>query len=211
MVSGRNECNIAHLAVRSMLLQDILIEPCIMRGLLRHIIARLMGRGAISERVRNGMRIGHDVHIGPLSFIYPDHCYLISIGDGSTLAPRVTILAHDASTKKLIGKTRIARGIIGRGVFIGAGSIILPGVTIGDDSIIGAGSVVTKDIPSMVLALANPARVVMSIEQFIAKHRARMLESPTIPAAFRAVGGEIDPDAKHLLWEKLTNASGYVD
>ena len=52
---------------------------------------------------------------------------------------------------------------IGRNVWIGAGAIIVPGVTIGDNTVIGAGSVVTKDIPANVVAVGNPCRVMREI------------------------------------------------
>lgn len=52
---------------------------------------------------------------------------------------------------------------IGRNVWIGAGALIMPGITIGDNSVIGAGSVVTKDIPANVIAVGNPARVLREI------------------------------------------------
>ena len=52
---------------------------------------------------------------------------------------------------------------IGRGVWIGSGSVILPGVTIGDNAVIGAGSVVTKDVPENMIAVGDPARVIKSI------------------------------------------------
>jgi acetyltransferase-like isoleucine patch superfamily enzyme len=51
---------------------------------------------------------------------------------------------------------------IGKNTFIGVGAIILPGVNIGDEVIIGAGAVVTKDIPSNTIAVGNPARVIKS-------------------------------------------------
>lgn len=54
---------------------------------------------------------------------------------------------------------------IGNNCFIGSGVTILPGVSIGDDTVIGAGSVVTKDIPSSVLAYGNPCRVIRSIDE----------------------------------------------
>ena len=75
------------------------------------------------------------------------HAWLIEIGDNVTLAPRVHILAHDASTKLYLGYTKIGRVRIGNDVFIGHVTIILPGVTIGDNVVIGAGSVVKSDIP----------------------------------------------------------------
>ena len=52
---------------------------------------------------------------------------------------------------------------IGKRVWIGSGAIVLPGVTIGDNSVIGAGSVVTKDIPDNVLAFGNPCKVIKKI------------------------------------------------
>lgn len=55
---------------------------------------------------------------------------------------------------------------IGNRVWIGAGVIVLPGVTIGDDSVIGAGSVVTKDIPAGVVAVGNPCRVLREISDY---------------------------------------------
>ena len=54
---------------------------------------------------------------------------------------------------------------IGRNCWIGAGAIIMPGVSIGDDSVIGAGSVVTKDIPEGVVAVGNPCRVMREINE----------------------------------------------
>ena len=55
--------------------------------------------------------------------------------------------------------------IIGNNVWIGAQCIVLPGVTIGDNSVIGAGSVVTRNIPSNVVAVGNPCRILKNIEQ----------------------------------------------
>ena len=52
---------------------------------------------------------------------------------------------------------------IGRNVWLGGGVVVCPGVTIGDDTVVGAGSVVTSDLPAEVLAVGNPARVVRSV------------------------------------------------
>ena len=85
------------------------------------------------------------------------------------MAPRSYILAHDASSKKYTGFTKIAKVVIGDRVFIGAGAIILPGVTIGNDVIIGAGSVVTKDVENGLVVAGSPAHVVMKFSDFIQK------------------------------------------
>lgn len=88
----------------------------------------------------------------------------IEIGENSTLAYGVTILTSanpNSPYNKLseLYPAMTAPVIIGKDVWVGANSIILPGVTIGDYSIVAAGSVVTKDVPSGVLVAGNPAIV----------------------------------------------------
>lgn len=91
-----------------------------------------------------------------------------------TFAPRVHVLAHDASTRMFLGKTRAANVTIGNYVFVGAGSIIMHGVHIGNRVIIGAGSIVTKDIPDNSVAVGNPAKVVCGIDEYLEKEKNRM-------------------------------------
>ena len=76
------------------------------------------------------------------------------IGEGTYIAFRTSILTHDM-TRGLYLHTRI-----GRHCFIGAHSLILPGVTVGDESVVAAGSVVTKDVPPCCIVAGNPARVI---------------------------------------------------
>ena len=128
--------------------------------------------------------VGRNLGIQEGVSIDPGVCWLIRIGDDVTLAPRVSLIAHDASTKRLLGKTRIGKIEIGSRVFVGAGSIILPGVTIGDDVVIGAGSVVARDIPSGVVAYGNPCRVVGAIDEFIGRKRTEMLTFPNFGEEF---------------------------
>lgn len=78
----------------------------------------------------------------------------IHIGEYTTITFGVAILAHD-----MVRNFR-AHTIIGKNCFIGAHSIILPGVTIGDGSIVAAGSVVNRDIPPGSIAAGNPAKVI---------------------------------------------------
>ena len=86
----------------------------------------------------------------------------VMIGERTQIGPGVQILAAD-HPRDPVGRAsglEFGRPVrIGRNVWIGAGAIILPGVSIGDDALIGAGSVVTRDVPAAATAFGNPARV----------------------------------------------------
>ena len=64
-----------------------------------------------------------------------------------------TVLAHDGSTKKILGYSKVGNVVIGNNVFVGYGSIILPNVRIGNNVIVGAGTIVSKDIPDNVVVV----------------------------------------------------------
>jgi len=86
----------------------------------------------------------------------------VTIGDATQIGPGVQILTADHPRDPDQRKQMLEFGrpvSIGRNAWIGAGAIILPGVTIGDDAIIGAGSVVTRDVPAGRTAVGNPARL----------------------------------------------------
>jgi maltose O-acetyltransferase len=86
----------------------------------------------------------------------------VAIGDRTQIGPAVQILAadHPRDAAGRASGLEFGRPIyIGRNVWIGGGAIILPGVTIGDDALIGAGSVVTRDVPTGATAFGNPARI----------------------------------------------------
>lgn len=120
------------------------------------------------------MEIGKNVHIQGECILDPGHCWLIEIGDNVTLAPRVHILAHDASTKHVLGCTKIGKVKIGNTVFIGANTTILPNVSIGNHVIIGANSVITKDIPDNSFVVGNPGKVVKSFDSYMEEQKKMM-------------------------------------
>jgi maltose O-acetyltransferase len=128
----------------------------------------------ISDLKERGAKIGTNVDILDNCIIDPDHCFHITIGNNVTLAPNVHILAHDASTKKFIGYTKIKNTTIGNDVFIGANSIIMPGVKIGNNVIIAAGSVVTKDVDNNQLVGGNPIQFICTTENYLLKVKSQM-------------------------------------
>lgn len=149
----------------------------------------LRGDADMVSLKKRGLKIGGGCSIQPHCIIDPQHCWLISIGNNVTLAPRVHILAHDASTKRALGYTKIGLVTIGDNVFIGAGSIILPGVTIGSDSIIGAGSVVTKDIPEGVVAAGSPARIIKTVGEYYAVEGRKLEDLPCFGSEYTIAEG----------------------
>ena len=85
----------------------------------------------------------------------------ISIGDGAQIGPAVQIYAadHPRDPARRRAGLELGRPVsIGRNVWIGGGAIILPGVTIGDEAVVGAGAVVTRDVPHGATVVGNPAR-----------------------------------------------------
>ena len=85
----------------------------------------------------------------------------VTIGDGTQIGPAVQIYTADHPRDPALRRAGLESGqpiSIGSNVWIGGGAIILPGITIGDDAIIGAGSVVTRDVPSGATWAGNPAR-----------------------------------------------------
>ncbi len=147
-------------------------------NIIKEFLYRLRGEYTTEKLISMGMIVGNNFKRLHGVILDPGHCWLISIGDNVTMAPRVHILCHDASTKEFLGHTKIGRVTIGNNVFIGAESVVLPGVTIGDNVIIGANSTVTRDIPDGVVVAGSPARIVCTLEEYLAKERTRMESAP---------------------------------
>lgn len=98
------------------------------------------------------------------TFVDDTHIY---VGDGTMFGPNVVIAtaAHPLAPALREKGLQYNQPIhIGKNCWFGAGAIVLPGVSIGDNSVIGAGSVVTRDIPSNVVAVGNPCRVLKEID-----------------------------------------------
>ena len=171
------------------------------------IVAYFRGDPNLKKLKKRGLVVGKNFNLLGGCIIDHSHSCLISIGDDVTFAPRVHILAHDASTKHDLGYTRIALTVIGNRVFVGAGSIILPGVSIGDDAMVGAGSIVTKDVPSGVVVAGNPAKVLCPKEDYIACQKSELASLPVFDKRY-TLGGGVTPELRREMVESLKAAGG---
>jgi maltose O-acetyltransferase len=117
-----------------------------------------------------GVKVGKNCSIYSPN-IDPDLPALIEIGDECILSGDVTILAHDVAPAIWLKRSKLARTRILDRCFIGHRSIVLAGVTIGPDSIVGAGSVVTKDVPPRSVAAGNPAKVVSTLDDYLERQK----------------------------------------
>jgi len=116
-----------------------------------------------------GVTIGENCHISPYVLLDLLHPELIKLGDNITISSNSMIFAHvNPSANEFLKKHGYPRTIkpviIKNGAVISVGCIVIAGVTIGENSIVGAGSVVTQDVPDYCVVLGNPARVVKKIE-----------------------------------------------
>ena len=120
---------------------------------------------------RQGVKIGNDCRIYTTSF--GSEPWLIEIGNKVTVTSGVVLLTHDGSTwlfnddkgrRFLYKKT-----IIKNNVFIGTNSIIMPGVVVEDNVIVAAGSIVTKSVPSGVIIVVNPSKILGDYDTYKAK------------------------------------------
>ena len=149
--------------------------------MLRQMFAEV-GEGCYVETPFYANMGGHHVHFG--NFVYANYGLTlvddthIYVGDQTMFGPHVTL----ATAGHPIDPQLRAKGLqynlpirIGRNCWLGAGVIVMPGVTIGDNVVIGAGSIVTKDIPSNVVAVGNPCRVLRAVgehdQEFYDKNR----------------------------------------
>lgn len=146
--------------------------------ILKKILRKIHGGPySVDELRSHGVKVGEDCYIGT-THIDVAHGFLITIGNHVTIS-NARILAHDASTKRFLGYSKVGKVCIDDNSFIGAGAIILPGVHIGQNAIVGAGAVVTKDVPDNAVVAGNPARFVCHTDKFIEKNRTRMSEDNT--------------------------------
>ena len=176
----------------------------------KEVVYRIRGEYTVEKLQRMGLKVGKNFDAQLGYELDPSHCWLIEIGDDVTFGPHVQVLAHDASTCKTLGCAKIGRVTIGNNVFVGAGSIILPGVKIGDNSVIGAGSIVTKDVPANMVYAGNPAKQIMTLEEFVEKNSKLMEHAPLYGEA-HTLRKHISDKKKEQQKTEHADSSGFVN
>jgi maltose O-acetyltransferase len=160
--------------------------------------------------VAQGLQLGEGTHIARPIYIDQLHPWLITIDDYATLGPYVAIITHDASLNQHTGQTRLGRVTVGKRAYVGVGAILLPGTSIGDDSVVGAGAVVHGDVPPGSLVVGNPAKA-SPIKPVAAWHLASAARAPCWPDAGWTIFSGITDERKHEQREALAGGgSGYV-
>jgi len=128
-------------------------------------------RGCIAPGLRlalyraMGVSIGQHVFVGLDTWLDDQFPELITLEDDVTLSFRVTVVVHDDAkrldrTQAGAGDGTVAPVVLKRGCYLGAGCLVLPGVTIGERAVVAAGAVVTRDVPPDTVVAGVPARVV---------------------------------------------------
>ena len=140
---------------------------------LRAVLTELLGAFGEDSHIRPPFLCdyGYQTSIGARTFANFGLICLdvatITIGDDVQIGPNVQLLTptHPVAAGPRRDKWEAARPIvIGDNVWLGGGVIVLPGVTIGENTVVGAGAVVTRDLPPNVVAVGNPARVTRPVE-----------------------------------------------
>lgn len=138
------------------------------------LLKSLLGNSGKNSVIEPNFFCDYGYNIEFDGFVYINHnsvfldCAKIKIGADTFIGPNCGFYTaiHPVNAKDRIAGMESAKPItIGTGVWCGGNVVVLPGVTIGDRAVIGAGSVVTKDIPSDVVAVGNPCKVIKQIEQ----------------------------------------------
>lgn len=178
--------------------------------IIRNLIHKIRGEYTTEQLLLRGMNVGRNFQRQNAVILDPDHCWLIDIGDNVTLAPRVHILCHDASTKRYLGVTKIGRVKIGNDVFVGADTVILPGVTIGSNVIIGANSTVTHDVQDNTVVAGCPAKKICTLDEFLEKERKQMTCSPCYGAEY-TLRQNVSMELRRKQKQELEEIVGYID
>lgn len=130
-----------------------------------------------------GMHIGQGVNMPASTWIDASHAYLIHIGDWCGFGEQCLILAHDAQMAEFLDVRLIDRVVLNESCHFGSRTVILPGVEVGPRTIVGANSVVSRSLPPDTVCAGVPAKVIGSLDDYLARHRRRLAGVARFPWA----------------------------
>lgn len=144
--------------------------------IFRSVLRRVRMAWRVGRFRRHGARIGRRVWIGSRVVTDWPFARFLEIGDDVTLGDATNLILHDATLTVVAGDVpaRFGKVTIGRGTCLGHQVTVMPGVSIGEGSLIGACSLVTRDIPPHTFAFGVPARVMGTIDDLRQRYLARM-------------------------------------
>ena len=161
-------------------------------GVLKEILYRIRGEYTTEKLISMGMKVGKNFGRLHGVILDPSHCWLIEIGDNVTMAPRVHVLCHDASTKVHLGYTKIGKVKIGNNVFV------------------GANSTVTKSFPDNVVIAGSPAKIIAKTDEYLKKQKEQMKTAPCYDEDY-TLRGNLTEEKKQQMQQELEDKIGYVD
>lgn len=149
---------------RASMMDWAILEPFAPRKLRPHLMRKM------------GCHVGKGCYIGEHVRIDQGHADLITVEDGVSIASGTRLLCHQRDfTHYFVGSDYMQLGytlkpiVLKKGCLVGMESFVMPGVTIGEGAIVGAGSLVTKDIPAWTIAAGRPAKVIRKIPEKVEK------------------------------------------
>jgi len=179
--------------------------------LQRTALAKLRGERTLEQLVADGLEVGRDAAVARRAYVDPTNPSLITIGEESIISDFAIIMTQDPRTKVLGGTTRVGRVVIGRRVFVGPRAIILPGTTIGDDSVIDVQAVVSGEIPPGSFVSGNPGQITGDVKVMAGEARRAADNGPNWPYEGWSSGNGITVERKRAQRDALATASdGYI-
>jgi maltose O-acetyltransferase len=172
---------------------------------------KILYKNKIEALIQRGLVIGKNVTIEDSVYIDEGYPYLIKIGDNCSLAAFVRLLAHDDTFYKFNGGyARLGKIEIGNNCFIGESAVILPGVTIGSNVMIAAGSLVNKDIPSNLCIAGVPARFYAKFNETLEKNMEDIKTRPIFNYSELRSKKDLDHIIKNKVKEAVKDGVAFV-
>ena len=155
-----------------------------------------------------GVTVGEGAYVARGVIFDYGYARHITIEGRATLVSGCMILCHDASSFRRLGVTWVAPVRVCRGAYIGARAILLPGVTVGEDAVVGAGAVVAQDVPPGTVVAGVPARPLETTVELDERRAALLRESVAFDSTLFK-GAAVTSERAALLDEAIAARGGY--